>query len=87
MEQLPIVIGGLILAGVLWIAKTVHSLSVDVAKMATTLTGATGDNGVVGDVKALRDRAHAQANDLHALMGRADITDLRLNQIDERLSA
>lgn len=87
MDQLPTILGALILAGVLWIAKTVSSLTVDVAKMNTTLTGANGDNGVVSEVKALRAKAHSQGDDIHALMGRADIVDLRLNQIDERLSA
>ena len=54
MDQLPTIIGALVLAGILWIIKEVQSHSVALAEIRRDLTGASGDNGVVGDVKALR---------------------------------
>lgn len=87
MEQLPTILGALILAGVLWIAKTVSQHSETLAVMKTVLTGADGTNGVQGEVKSLRAKAHHQGDAIHALIGRADITDMRLDQIDQRLSA
>lgn len=87
MEQLPTILGALILAGVLWIAKTVSDHSVLLAELTTTLTGKSGNNGLQSEVKGLRDKAHAHGDAIHALNGRADVVDLRLNQIDQQLSA
>lgn len=58
MEQLPVILGGLILAGILWLVKTTTDHKSDLAVIKTTLTGATGDNGLVGDMKALRSSVH-----------------------------
>ena len=87
MEQLPTILGALILAGILWIMKTVQEHSVTLAELKTTLTGQSGNNGIVGDVKSLREKAHVQGDHIHALIGRSELAELRLNQIDERLSA
>jgi hypothetical protein len=58
MEQLPIILGALILAAILWVAKTVSGLSIEVAKVNQTLTGATGDNGLIGDMRAATAKLH-----------------------------
>ena len=87
MEQLPTILGALILAGVLWIAKTVSDHSVALAEIKTTLTGQSGNNGLQGEVKTLRAKAHDHGDAIHALNGRADVVDLRLSQIDQQLSA
>jgi hypothetical protein len=87
MEQLPTILGALILAFVLWIAKAVQEHSVALAEIKRDLTGASGDNGVVGETKALRVKAHEHATTIQGLLTHSEIVDLRLNQIDERLSA
>lgn len=87
MEQLPTILGGLILAGVLWIAKTVSAHSVTLAELRTTLTGAKGDNGIAGEVKQLRAKAHEQAGEIQALTTRSELHELRLDNHDQLLSA
>ena len=61
MEQLPTILGALVLTGILWIIKEVQAHSVALAEIRRDLTGASGDNGVVGEVKALR--AQGQEHD------------------------
>lgn len=39
-------------------------------RIETTLTGATGDNGLVGEVKQVRGRQHRLMNDMHTVFGK-----------------
>lgn len=87
MEQIPIILGGLILAAVLWVAKTVSAHSVTLAELRTTLSGVDGNNGVVSEVKQLRTTTHKQAGDIQALTTRSELHELRLDNHDQLLSA
>lgn len=76
---------GLTLAAVLWLFRSVQQLREDHVQLTTTLTGANGDNGINSEVKALRKRSHDQGDALHAVLGRMDVHELRLDTLDRRV--
>ncbi len=81
--------GTLLIAGVLitllqGIKKQQGAHDVKLARIETILTGATGDNGLAGDVKGLREKAHQQGDALHTLRGEMQVYEIRLTEIDRR---
>lgn len=76
---------GCTLAAVLWLFRSVQQLREDHVSLTTTLTGANGDNGINAEVKALRKRTHDQGDAIHAVLGRLDVVDVRLDGVERRV--
>lgn len=55
-QQATVIVGALILAAILWLVKTTRESSEKLGRLDVLLTGINGDNGLNGDVKALRIR-------------------------------
>lgn len=72
-------VNALIQAGVfallLYIAKLLAGLVKWQTQMTVVLTGAQGNNGLVGDVKELRTRTHAHGDEIHGLKGRMSLVE------------
>jgi hypothetical protein len=81
-QEATAVVGGLILAGIIWIATTVQSLSKEVAVLKAILVGTDGNNGVKSEVHAVRKRQHEHANEIHAIKGKQELHELRLNNLE-----
>lgn len=78
------IISGLVLAALIAFIGLVLSQKSQLVRIETILTGANGDNGLVGDVKALRTRTHDLANGVNALGGTLTIHAMRLDEWDRR---
>lgn len=75
-------IQGGVLALLLYIAKLLVGMARWQAETTVILTGAKGDNGLLGTVKELRQRSHAHGEEIHGLKGRValvehEVADLR----------
>jgi len=77
------ILAGLILAGILWLAKTVNENSKTLTVLQTILTGADGDNGINSEVKQLRRRSHEQGDNIHTLFGKHDLHEQRIVVLEE----
>lgn len=82
-QQLTIIVGAAILAGILWLVKTANDTQREVAILRAVLTGSDGDNGIAGDVRGLRVRSHQLAEDLHTVMGKASLLEQRVSRLEE----
>lgn len=80
--QAAIIVAALVLAGVLWIAKTVSDTKQEVAVIKSVLVGAKGENGIVGDVKILRARVHELSDILHTVVGQQALQGMRIDYAD-----
>lgn len=65
--SLATVLQGATLAAVLWLFRSVQQLREEMVQTRTILTGASGNNGVSGEVKDLRYRTEAQERALARL--------------------
>lgn len=61
------IITGLTLAGILWLVRSVNELTQSVAVLRSLLVGESGSNGLMGDVRLLRE----QASELNEKLGKA----------------
>lgn len=80
--QAALIIGALVLAGVLWIAKTVSDTKQEVAVIRSILVGGDGKNGIVGDMKTVRARVHELAGIIHTVAGQQALHGMRMDHAD-----
>jgi hypothetical protein len=78
------ILAGLILAGILWIAKSVSDQGKAIAILKTVLVGSEGGEGIESEVKELRKRSHLHGDSLHALTGKHDLLEQRVGTIERR---
>lgn len=72
---------GLVCAGILWLIRTTNRLSESNVRVETILTGAKGDNGLVGDVKSLRESRHEFNNRIQELQSEHSLLAQRVDGI------
>jgi hypothetical protein len=82
--NIPTLIGALILAGILWIAKSVSELGKTLAILKTVLLGSDGRAGLDGEVQSVRKRLHEQGDIMHTLAGNHDLLKQRVDSIERR---
>lgn len=83
-QQIATVLGAVIVAGILWLAKSASETGKAITRMETILTGVNGDNGIAGEVRQLRERSHKHGNEIHRVLGRVDLHEQRLEALEER---
>lgn len=66
-------------AGILTACGLLYRLDRRVAVMRVTLIGENGENGIRGDVKALRSRVHDLASDVQAVETKVAVHEQRLS--------
>lgn len=77
----------LILAGIVWIARSVNEHGKLLSVLQTLLTGANGENGINSEVKTLRERSHDQGDMIHTLLSARDLHEQRIALIERRSDA
>jgi hypothetical protein len=80
-----LILQGATLAAVLWLFRSVQQLREDHVELRTVLVGVKGENGINGDVKALRARSHHQGDAIHTLTGKVEVVTIRLDAHDRRV--
>ena len=63
------ILGGVILAAILWVARGNLDMKVELATLKTALFGQNGQNGMRGDIRDLKDKQDEFATDLAAIKG------------------
>lgn len=76
------VLAGLILAAILWLARSVSEYGKTLAVLKTVLIGPEGDNGINSEVKQLRRRSHEHGDALHTLNGKHDLLKQRVDVLE-----
>lgn len=77
------VLGGVILAAILWLARAVSTHGETLAVIKTVLIGAEGTNGLRSEVQTLRSRTHEHSNELHSLRGSHDLLKQRVDVLEQ----
>ena len=80
------ILAGVILAAVLWLARSVTEYGNTLAKLQTVLTGVDGSNGLNGKVKTLDARTEEHEREIGKIQGRHDLLDQRVGTIEERMA-
>jgi hypothetical protein len=78
------ILGGAILAAILWLMRSVNEIGRTLTQIQTVLAGADGSNGINGEVKRLRVRQEGLGETLSTLTGRFDLIAQRVEQIEGR---
>lgn len=78
------IIGGVAIGVILAVLAFGIGVKSALVRIETILTGARGDNGLVGDVRNLHERQHAFADRLASHDGRLDLHDQRLQEYERR---
>lgn len=76
---------GAVLAGFIATIGLILNQKSALVRIETLLTGANGDNGLVGDVKALRKRSHDHGDSLNVVSGKVELVTLRLDTLERRV--
>lgn len=79
------VLAGAILAAILWLARSVNEYGKALTELRVILTGADGTNGLNGEVKNLRRRAHDLGDAVNALGGKHELLAQRVTTIEEQV--
>lgn len=66
------------------IVDKVESHSTALTELTIAVTGKSGSNGLVGDIKLLRERSHEHANTLHGALGKIALVEQRVDQLEAR---
>ena len=85
-STLQTVVAGVVLAAILWLVRSVNDYGKTLTQLQTILTGADGHNGLNGEVKGLRDRVHRHGDAIHAIHGKHDLLEQRVDTIEGRLA-
>ena len=83
--SLSTILQGATLAAVLWLFRSIQQLREDHVQFRTVLTGANGDNGINGEVKALRALTVEQGGDISEIKGDTRSLTIRLDAHDRRI--
>lgn len=81
LSQVFVAVAAGVILGALGFGLTVKS---SLTRIEVILTGANGENGLVGDMKQQRERTHALANDVNTIRGTQALHELRLDEWDRR---
>lgn len=85
--SLSAIIQSLVVAGIIWVGAKLTRIGERLVRIETVLTGPTGDNGIVSEVRSLREARHANANAIHAVRGELDVLVQRFeDHVEERAS-
>jgi outer membrane murein-binding lipoprotein Lpp len=80
-QQIATVLGSVIVAGILWLAKNSSDSSKAITRIETILTG---EDGVTSQVRQLRKRSHELGTDIQKLYHTADRHEQRIEALEER---
>jgi hypothetical protein len=80
--DLTAILNVLVSGGIVWLIRASRNAATWQSRVDTLLTGASGDNGIVGDVRSLRRRAHEMGDDIHGLKGRSEIHEIRISTLE-----
>lgn len=83
MEQLPTIIGSLILLGVVWIARGVTKSREELVEIRTVLTGPDGQSGMYHEQDRHRTRLHELGDALNATNGELALIAQRVTHLEE----
>ncbi len=78
-------LNGSLLAGLIAVVALVLNQRSQLVRIETLLTGANGDNGLVGDMKTQRQRTHTIANDINTVKGQLALHELRVEAVERRV--
>jgi len=76
------VLGGVILAALVWIGRSLIRYGETLAVMRAVLVGENGDNGIKSEVDRLRDRSHEHTNQIHTLKGNHALLKQRVDTLE-----
>ncbi len=82
MDQLPAIIGALVLASVLWVVKTTNDTAKTLAVLDSTIR-----ERVLPDVKRLRENVHEVRNDVQSALSRLDGVDIHIERHEKDIEA
>lgn len=85
LSGLSTLVGGVVVLMLRALSAKLTSHGEDLARIGVTLTGASGDNGLVGDVKQLRSRSHELGDRQNTTAGKVEILTMRLDTLDRRV--
>lgn len=86
LSGLSVLCAGVVIAMLRALNKKSAEHDAAFARIETLLTGATGDNGVVGEQKLQRERLHTLSNKQQATSGKLDMLTARVARLEERPS-
>lgn len=78
-----VLVQGGVLALLLYIARLLAGMAKWQAQTSVVLTGINGDNGIVGDVKALRAKMHEHGQAIHVVDGKTTVLTIRVEKLEE----
>lgn len=80
------VLAGVVLAAIVWAAKSLSKYGNQLTRIETILTGADGSNGLNGEVRVLRERSHKHSNEINALKGNHALLSQRVDVLEGQSS-